>query len=175
MTKPARRRSPAARPVATDAEAKALASTLRMRILRVCLYDARTNKEIADALGKDPATTLHHVRRLVDAGFLASQPMRRGVRGSREIPYLATGKSWQLQVPAKNHVLLGAFLEEIELVPVESLETSRLGLRLDEGTHAEFLDRLMELFEEFRIRSDEARTGEAWSIFFAMHPDPNQG
>ena len=91
---------PLGRPRATDAEARALASTLRMRILRVCLNEPRTNKEIAERLGRDPATILHHVRRLVDTGFLEALPPRRGARGSREIPYVATGKSWRVQTPA---------------------------------------------------------------------------
>ena len=45
---------------ATDAESKALASSLRMRILRVCLHEPRTNKEIAGILDRDPVlrTTL---------------------------------------------------------------------------------------------------------------------
>jgi hypothetical protein len=41
---------------------------------------------------------LYHVRRLVDTGFLVAEPARRGVRGSREVPYRATGKSWVLDV-----------------------------------------------------------------------------
>lgn len=163
----------AQRRAATDEEAKALASVLRMRILRVCLHEAHTNKEIAAILGRDPATTLHHVRRLVDAGFLAAQPVRRGTRGSREIPYLATGKSWRLETPAKDRVLIDAFLDEIALVPVEQLETARLGLRMTEATRDEFLDRLGDLWEEYRARSDAEQTGPAWSVFFAMHPDPN--
>ena len=81
------------RRLATDEEARALASSLRMRILRVCLNEAHTNKEIAEVVGRDPASVLHHVRRLVDTGFLEAQPVRRGTRGSREIPYLATGRS----------------------------------------------------------------------------------
>jgi DNA-binding MarR family transcriptional regulator len=159
---------------ATDAEARALASALRMRILRVCLHEPHTNKEIAEILGRDPATTLHHVRRLVDTGFLTAQPVRRGTRGSREIPYLATGKSWRLKTPAKDRVLVDAFLEEVGLVPVDTLETARLGLRMGEELKTEFLDRLGELFEEYRARADSAHTGKAWSLFFAMHPDPNQ-
>ncbi len=160
---------------ATDEEARALASALRMRILRVCLHEPHSNKEIAQILGRDPATTLHHVRRLVDTGFLVAQPIRRGTRGSREIPYLATGKSWRLKgVPAKNRVLVDAFLEEIALVPVQSVETARLGLQMTDELKSELDDRLMELLEEFRQRADAAHTGAAWSIFVAMHPDPNQ-
>ena len=163
----------AERRTATDEEARALASALRMRILRVCLHEAHTNKEIAAILGKDPATTLHHVRRLVDTEFLAAQPVRRGTRGSREIPYLATGKSWRLQTPAKDRVLVDAFLEEIALVPVQELETARLGLRLTEEVKDELLERLDALWEEFRARADAQQNGPAWSLFFAMHPDPN--
>ncbi|MDT4934612.1 MAG: hypothetical protein QOK11_2504, partial [Pseudonocardiales bacterium] len=37
---------------ATDDEARALASALRLRILRVCLGEAHTNKEIAQAVGR---------------------------------------------------------------------------------------------------------------------------
>jgi DNA-binding MarR family transcriptional regulator len=162
-----------ARRQATDDEARALASALRMRILRVCLHEAHTNKEIAATLGKDPATTLHHVRRLVDTGFLEAQPVRRGTRGSREIPYLATGKSWRLETPAKDRVLVDAFLDEIALVPVHELETARLGMRLTEEVKDEFLERLGALFEEYRARSDGERAGPAWSLFFAFHPDPN--
>ena len=68
---------------ATDQEAKALASSLRLRILRICLGQAHTNKEIAGILGMDPSNTLHHVRTLVRTGFLAAQPgTPRDTRGS---------------------------------------------------------------------------------------------
>lgn len=165
---PPRRRRPA-----TDEEAKALASTLRMRILRVCGGEARSNKEIAEALSRDPATTLHHVRRLVDTGFLAAQPVRRGRRGSREIPYLSTGKSWTLESPAQNRVLLDAFLEEVSLVPAERMHTTRLGLRLPPEQFEELEQRLQQLFDEFADRPHDP-SGEARSLFFAIHPDPNQ-
>ena len=46
--------------------------------------------------GMNPASVLHHVRTLVDTGFLIEQPVRRGPRGSRERPYLASGKTWYL-------------------------------------------------------------------------------
>ena len=43
-----------ARRPADEAEAKALASPLRLRILRITLHEPRTNKEIAEALGLQP-------------------------------------------------------------------------------------------------------------------------
>jgi Mn-dependent DtxR family transcriptional regulator len=158
---------------ATDEEARALASTLRMRILRVCLHEPHTNKEIAQILGRDPATTFHHVRRLQDTGFLEALPVRRGTRGSRERPYRATGKSWRLETPAKDRVLVDAFLDEIALVPIESVETARLGLRMSEDVKEEFMHRMDDLLNEFRARVEGASAGKAWSVFFALHPDPN--
>src|SRR5215475_15202282 len=105
---------------ATEKEARALASSLRLRILRLCLDRALTNKEIATRLETNPATTLHHVRRLVAAGFLAPQPERRGARGAREVPYRATGKSWTLDVhePGRppSRAMLEAFLADIAQV-----------------------------------------------------------
>jgi len=57
-----------------------------------------TNKQLADRLGHDPATTLHHVRTLCRTGFLVADDARRGRRGALERPYRATGKSWVLSV-----------------------------------------------------------------------------
>jgi DNA-binding MarR family transcriptional regulator len=158
------------RRLATDAEARALASTLRLQILRVCLHEPHTNKEIAAAVGRDPASTLHHVRRLVDTGFLAAQPVRRGTRGSREIPYLATGKSWQISTPGKARHLLDVFLDEVALAPVTELDTSRLGLRLSPAELEEFRERLQALLDEFAARPDDP-TAPPWSFFMALHPD----
>ena len=41
---------------ATEAEAKTLASSIRIRILRLCLDEALSNREIAEATGLNPAT-----------------------------------------------------------------------------------------------------------------------
>ncbi|HEY7008137.1 MAG TPA: winged helix-turn-helix domain-containing protein [Jatrophihabitantaceae bacterium] len=160
------------RRLSTDEEARALASSVRVRILRVC-REPHTNKEIAETLGVDPATMLHHVRRLVDTGFLVAQPVRRGTRGAREIPYLATGKSWQLSSPGAGPVMLDVFLEEVALVPAADVDTSRLGLRLPPEQFEEFRDRMQTLLDEFADRPEDP-TAPAWSVFLAMHPDPNR-
>ena len=158
---------------ATDEEARALASTLRLRILRVCLDEEHTNKEIADVLGLDPATTLHHVRTLVRTGFLAAQPERRGTRGAREVPYLATRKSWRTDAPALHRIMLDTFLDELARVDGEEILMSRLGLRLPPERWAEFRSRLQQLLDEFgNLPSDPGAA--AWSVFVAMHPDPNR-
>src|SRR4051812_42813834 len=124
-----------ARRPAHPAEAKAVAPPLRLRILRITLHEPHTNKEIAEALDLTPASVLHHVRTLVDTGFLIEQPRRRGRRGSRERPYLASGKSWYLDYGEPDTVvgrdlLLRTFLEEIQGLPAGALDSSRLGFRL---------------------------------------------
>lgn len=167
---------PVSRRPATDAEAKALASALRLRILRVCLREAHTNQEIAAALARDPASVLHHVRTLVRTGFLRPEEERRGARGARgarEVPYVATGKSWRLSSPARDRAMLDAFLEELALVPADEVDSSRLGLRLSDADMTEFGERLRSLLDEFADRPDDP-TAPAWSIFVSIHPDPNR-
>ncbi|PZG05780.1 ArsR/SmtB family transcription factor [Nonomuraea aridisoli] len=158
---------------ATEAEARALASSVRLRILRLCLDQALTNKEIAGRLGANPATTLHHVRKLVTTGFLAAEPSRPGPRGSTEIPYRATGKSWEVNVrdsgvTGGGAAMVDAFLQEVRLADIERGEYMRLGLRLSAEDHAELLRRLQELLDDFRHKQGD---GEAFSLFVALHHD----
>jgi DNA-binding MarR family transcriptional regulator len=158
---------------ATDEEAKALASSLRLRILRICLSEGHTNKEIAETLGRDPASILHHIRTLVRTGFLEPQEERRGTRGAREIPYRATRKSWRLSTPAMDRSMLDTFLEEVALVPAAEVDTSRLGLRLSPGDMDEFRAQLRSLLDDFASRPDDP-AAPAWSVFVTVHPDPNR-
>jgi DNA-binding MarR family transcriptional regulator len=158
MTRPVP--APGARPrrPATPEEAAALSSALRLRILRMTYQHPMTNKEIAGRLGRDPATTLYHVRKLVDTGFLVALPVRRGTRGSREIPYEATGLSWSLDRAfgederAGSEAMLEAFLGEVADVGVERLSQSRLALRLPDAEIEEFRERLAGLLNEFAAR-----------------------
>jgi predicted ArsR family transcriptional regulator len=157
---------------ATEAEAKALASVVRLRILRLCLDRAMTNKEIAGRLEANPATVLHHVRTLVDTGFLAAQPARRGTRGSREVPYLATRKSWDLDLGGHKDAaaMVGAFLDEIRHVDLGNSHISRLGLRLSPEEHAELNARLHALLTEYEARPSTP-DGRAYSLFVVLHED----
>lgn len=165
--------SVARRRPATDQEAKALASSLRLRILRICLGESHTNAEIARILHLEPGNTLHHVRTLVRAGFLQAQAPRRGARGAREIPYRATRKSWRLDTPPQDQLMLDTFLEEIALVPSGEVNTARLGLRLSPVDMEEFRERLWRLLDDFAGRPDDP-AAPAWSVFLSVHPDPNR-
>jgi hypothetical protein len=139
--------------------------------------DALTNREIAGRLGRNPATTLHHVRTLVDTGFLTAGPVRRGTRGSREIPYRATGLSWALdfgdEAAGPSAIMLDTFLEEARAAGLERLRASRLGLRLRPEEFEEFERRLQELLDEYAARTP-SEGGQPWSLFLALHPDPGR-
>jgi predicted ArsR family transcriptional regulator len=159
---------------ATDREARALASAVRLRILRLCLDEALTNREIAGRLGRNPASVLHHVRTLLDTGFLVAEPERRGARGAREVPYRATGKSWLMDTadrPAPARApLLAAFLDEVATVGEQRLESTRLGLRLSAADRRELAGRLHDLLDEYARRPADPE-GEKWSLYLGMHPE----
>ena len=154
-----------------DADARALASVLRIRILRLCLDEALTNKQIAGRLGKDPATIYHHVRMLAERGFLAAQPERRGARGAREVPYLATKRSWRTPMgPSRTHILVETFLEELAEADPSTVESTRLGVRVKPEAYDELIRRVGELFQEFADLVPDP-DGVPYSIFFAIHED----
>ena len=158
------------RRLATAVEVAALSSDVRLRIIRLTHDTPLTNKEIAERLGKDPATTLHHVRKLVAAGFLEAQPARTGRRGAREIPYLSTGLSrqltWKDRPAAAGEAVLQAFLGEVADVGVDALRQIRLVVRTDPG---ELKRRLRALFDELAAEPADP-DDERVAIYLAMYP-----
>ena len=176
---------PAARPVgtagprreATEAEAATLASAVRLRILRLTYDRPLTNKEIAARLRRDPATTLHHVRKLAQHGFLEALPARRGNRGAREIPYRATGLSWRLDredasdatQQAVTEAMLEAYLGEVADIPPGTLVQTRLVVQLDPAGQRELQDRLYALMEEYATREPDP-DGERIALYLASYP-----
>ena len=159
---------------ATPAEATALASDVRLRIIRLTQGRPMTNKEIAGALGKDPATTLHHVRKLVDTGFLVEQAPRRGTRGSREKPYLGTRLSAALSFGdgderrAVNEAALGAFLGEVADVGVGDAGLTRIVFQLPKERTEEMLSRLEAVLAEY-IDLPYDPAAERTAIFLASY------
>jgi DNA-binding transcriptional ArsR family regulator len=156
---------------ATAAEMRALAHPLRWRILRVTLDAPLTNKQIAERLGRDPGTVLHHVRMLVRGGYLAADPVRSGKRGALERPYRATRKSWAVRLtPASDDSLAmhDAVREEIqETTEDATLASLRLAVRLVPADVAELRERVRDLGTEFAARDDPA--GEPVGIYTIVH------
>lgn len=159
---------------AQQARARALASPLRMRILRLCLHEAHTNKELAEELGVNPGSLLHHVRSLVANGFLRAEEPRRGTRGAREVPYRATGLSWRSSVPSVGPILLETFLQEIEGLAPDELNATRLGLKVSPERRLALLEKFDALFQELAAE-DSDPDGEPISLFFVEHPDRQRG
>lgn len=160
---------------ATPDDLKALAHPLRMRILRLCLHESITNKEIADRLELDPATSLYHVRQLAQNGFLQAEPARTGKRGALEKPYRATGKSWSLSFPRPDDHLsallagLDAARDEIVAAgPGSVITNTRAGLRLGPSDLAELTDRLQALVQEFIQRPTDP-DGSAVGLLTMLH------
>lgn len=165
--------SPGAR---TEAEAidlaRALSSPLRLRILRLCAFDARTNKELADLLHLNAGTVLHHVRTLVRTGLLAPQQERTGAGGAREVPYRATGLSWTTPAPNVSVTLLETMRQQLVGVDPEAVDVTWLGLRLNAEHREELGRRLADLAVEFKERGPDP-DGDAYSLVTVVHPDLN--
>lgn len=148
-----------------------MASGIRLRIIRLTYSEALTNKELAERLGRDPATTLHHVRRLVDTGFLEALPARRGKRGAKEIPYRSTGLSWHLDSLDRgiDQAIFEAYLAEIAETGFDDLRQTRLVLQLPEEQIAEFEGRLNELLDEFLARPVDTNAKRT-AIYLSRYP-----
>jgi len=154
-----------------------MAHPLRLRILRLCLDEALTNKGLADRLGRDPATVLHHVRTLVDTGFLVAEPVRSGTRGARERPYRATGKSWLMAIDdapadarqAGHLAMVDAFRDELrEAGPDAVQELTRMGLRLSADDVEELLVQLRAIVNDFASREPDP-SGAAYGLMIGLH------
>jgi hypothetical protein len=162
-----------ARRPATEAEAATLASAVRLRIIRLTLQEPLTNAQIAARLHRDPATTLHHVRRLVRHGFLEALPARPGPRGSREIPYRGTRLSWSLEGPERDpslgEAMLEAYLDEVTEVGVAALQQSRLAVRLTPSDAAALRTELWGLLDRYAARP-EPPDGEAVAVYLSIYP-----
>lgn len=156
---------------ATRAEARALSHPLRLRILRLCLDEALTNRQLAERLGERPATVLYHVRTLFREGFLVREPERRGRRRARELPYRSTRKSLTLRLGLETggHLAMidAARAELAEATPDEVLTISRLGTRLPAAEIETIQARMAEIIDQAIAGDDPA--GEPIAILVMLH------
>ena len=160
---------------ATSAEFKALANQLRLRMIRLCLYEALTNKQLADRLDLDPATSLHHVRTLVRAGMLEPEAARTGEHGALEKPYRTTMKSWRLAILDPDDEL-NAVVASVDALRAELIEagpsgvvtSARLGLQLSEEEATELGARLKAVADEY-VQRPPTPNGRRVGLFIALH------
>lgn len=171
---------------ATLREARALAHPLRIRILRLCLDHARTNAELAAALGQQPATVLYHVRTLLATGFLAEEPWRPGRRGTVEKPYRATGKSWRLDgaMTGDDGSMLRPVFEAVaaeveEAGPDAVLEGARMALRLRPDQLADLLGQIRTLISQYPggadYLADDAPGTDPYALLLVLHRRQDPG
>ncbi|WP_106177744.1 helix-turn-helix domain-containing protein [Prauserella shujinwangii] len=164
---------------ATVREAKALAHPLRVRILRLCGQRELTNKQLADRLGRDPGTVLHHVRHLLGAGFLEQAPVRSGESGALEKPYRSTGLSWWLSTRLDEDEAAAAgpvqaFQEELAEAGPGSVRTfSRFLLHLSPEEVAELDRRILAVLDEYIETDDQRRDRPALGGMFVLHQLPD--
>jgi DNA-binding transcriptional ArsR family regulator len=158
-------------------QAKAAAHPMRLRILRLCAEQELTNKQLADRLGEQPGTVLHHVRLLVRAGFLAACPVRTGSSGALEKPYRSTGMSWWLDGSAADGgserlgaAAVDAFVEELREAGPSSLVTAaRFVLHLSPDEAEELDRRILAVLDEYVLTDDERRDRPAVGGIFVLH------
>lgn len=157
------------------ARARALSSPLRLRILRLCRFDARTNKELAELLDINPGTMLHHVRTLVASGFLEAQPERAGAQGAREVPYRATGRSWNAPLDDTMPALLETIAQQAAVQDPADVWVAWLGLRLTAERKHELIGELVAVINRYKdaAPSSPEDGGESLSMTVLLHPDHN--
>ena len=153
----------------TDAEARALASSLRLRILRTCLDNPQTNAQVAARLGRGrrrrcttfgPWPGPGSSRRCPREG--ASRVPPRAVPGDREVVADRNPRSGR---PDDGGVRgLGRDPER------EDLDVARVGLRGRAGACGAGLPVGSADAGVRRPPADPG--GRPWSVFVAVHPDP---
>ncbi|MEU7784693.1 winged helix-turn-helix domain-containing protein [Amycolatopsis sp. NPDC049159] len=170
MNEPRRRRP------ATPEEAKALGHPLRLRIMRLCLVDELTNKQLADRLDRDPGTVLHHVRQLVSAGLLHPAPVRTGPSGALEKPYRADNETWWLDGPLATadaetrFAPIEIFQEELHAAgPASVAVHEKFLLHLSPDEVEELDRRILAVLDEYVATDHERPDRPAIGGIFVLH------
>jgi DNA-binding transcriptional ArsR family regulator len=168
--------APRQRREATPREAKALGHPLRLRILRLCMREEMTNKQLADRLDRDPGTVLYHVRQLADAGLLEQAPVRTGESGALEKPYRSTGQTWWLDGPLNNadaetrFAPIETFQEELREAGPQSVQVyERFLLHLSSDEVAELDRRILSILDEYVATDDQRLDRPALGGIFVLH------
>lgn len=152
------------------AKGRALSSPLRLRILRLCLHQSRTNKEIAELLDLNPASSLHHVRTLVRTGFLLAEERRKGRAGPPRCPTSPAASPGALRWTTSRPSSSRRSCRKSGISP-EDIEVWRLGVKFNAARREEMLGKLRAVVDEYvALPADD--DGEATSLMIAHHRDP---
>jgi DNA-binding transcriptional ArsR family regulator len=161
---------------ATAREIKALGHPLRLRILRLCMQQELTNKQLADRLDRDPGTVLYHVRQLADAGLLEPAPVRTGDSGALEKPYRSTGTTWWLDGPLEGaetdtrFAPVEAFQDELRQAGLASVQVyERFALHLSAKDVAELDRRILTILDEYVDTDDQRLDQPMLNGIFLLH------
>jgi len=163
----------------TVEQLRAFAHPLRIRILRLCLEQPRTNQELAVRLRVAPGTMLRHVRLLIRTGFLAPQQPRTGSRGATERPYLATGLSWRMDLDVHDPALgqhvdlavVDAYRAELaEALPSAWADRMRTALWLTPAERDEVVHRIEALIADYD-GAERRPGGQRFSFLWSMHAE----
>ncbi|MCP2254882.1 transcriptional regulator, ArsR family [Prauserella aidingensis] len=159
----------------TVREAKALGHPLRLRILRLCWQRELTNKQLAERVGRDPGTVLHHVRHLVQAGLLEQAAVRTGDKGALEKPYRAVPRGVWLDDPGRADPAgaaapLAALQDELRAAGPGSVSTFfRFALHLSDADAAELHHRIQAVIDEYTATDDQRRDRPAYGGAIVVH------
>lgn len=113
-----------------------------------------------------PTLWVSQIGEVLAVGWVIASPLR----GMRETNRTENTQDPQ---PQRRRQCFEMFLAELALVPAGTVDTTRLGLRLSPVDMAAFQARLRHLLDDFADRPDDP-SAPAWSLFIALHPDPNR-
>ncbi len=166
--------------VGSPEELKAMAHPVRSIVLGLLLERSATVAELAAAAGVPRSTMAHHVKVLVDAGFLVVVRTRR-VRAIDERYYGRTARLFQVGVMSDADAAwlgagpspLGEAASESEAAHREDrLRATLRHARIPEEVAVEFWDRVVALAQDFaRLqRSGDTTFGFVAGIYETNHP-----
>lgn len=94
-----------------EAEAyRALSSKSRLDILRLLYRDSMSVEQIAEKLGLQPITVRHHLRSLVESGFIEAMEERAGSVGRPRIYYRLVKEPQLVGYPRRGYLMLNSFM-----------------------------------------------------------------
>ena len=167
---------PRPRRAPTVQEAKAVSHPLRVRILRLCIAEELTNKQLADRLERDPGTVHYHVHQLLGAGLLHPAPVRTSDSGALEKPYRATTTTWWLDNPfaaagpGAALAPVDAFAEELSEAGPDAVQTlARFTLHLSPEDVRTLDRRILAILDEYVETDDQRRDQPAHGGIVVIH------